>query len=658
MAKAAKQGGPPNLRVVEKIIKAAAPGDEALKRFSELFLSRADTSEFEGYSEEELAALVLSAWQFIATRKPGVPKIKVENPKSIKGSDGGITVVEILNDDMPFLVDSVMGEIQERGYEVKLVTHPVYSIRRDGKKIDIRGVLEGGDDGHGRESYIQVHLAQIEDAAERKELKEALSKVLETVRLVVEDWRPMLDRLDKAIAAYTASPPPVHVSVLTESVQFLKWLRDDNFTFLGMRAFAFVGGEKTGRLEPVPESGLGILRDPTVFVLRRGNELSHMTPEVRQFFLAPEPLIVTKANVRSVVHRRVHMDYIGVKLFGEKGEITGELRIVGLFTSTAYTRTTKRIPFLRQKVESVMERSGYPPNSHAGKALANVLETFPRDELFQIDVDTLYKTAIAIQALELRPRTRVFPRIDKFDRFVSVLVYVPRDRFSTSVRLRIGEHLAKTYKGRLSAFYLFFPEGPLVRIHYIIGRYEGETPVVDQEELERDVCALVQTWEDDLAAILREREPGSGKAKRYAGAFSIAYQEARTPEQAVADIEIFESLSEESPVAIRFLRSEDEREARTRVLIYHLSGAIPLSRRVPVLENLGFAVIDERSYRVARDEDDMNFALHDMILELAEGEEFDLEEHAARLQEAFLAVWRGEAGDDHYNRLVLHAGLD
>jgi len=653
-------GSPPTLRAVEKIIKASGPKSEALDRFTALFFSRADTTEFEGYSHESLAALVLSAWQFISTRKAGTHKIKVENPKSLITDRGDVTVVEILNDDMPFLVDSIMGEIQERGLTVNLITHPAFQIDRGsrGSNIKLTGALENGLESHSRESYIQIHLKCIESTAERNELKASLNDILDKVRTVVEDWRPMLDRLDRAIASYTAAPPPVPVTELTESVQFLKWLLDDNFTLLGMRAYAFVGGERHGNLEPVPDSGLGILRDKNIYVLRRGDELVHMTPEVRQFFLAPEPLIVTKANVRSMVHRRVHMDYIGVKIFSESGEITGELRIVGLFTSTAYTRTTRRIPFLRRKVESVLERSGYPPNSHSGKALSNVLETFPRDELFQIDIDALYETVISIQALELRPRTRVFPRIDKFDRFVSVLVYVPRDRFSTDVRTRIGDYLADAFKGRISAFYLFFPEGPLVRIHFIIGRYEGQTPVIERDTLEQEIAALIQTWEDDLAEALKETDIAAGMAERYVNAFSATYQAARSPEQAVADIEIFETLTEDSPVAIRFYRSEGNEAGRAEVSLYHLAGAIPLSRRVPVLENLGFAVIDERSYRVKSAAEGEAYALHDMVLEVRAGQDISLEESSSRLEDCFLAVWRNEAGDDHYNRLVLHAGLE
>ncbi len=660
MSKAVRTDTSSTVKSATRLLRESAGKSAALDSFAKLFFSRSDDSDFEGYSDESLAAIVLSAWQFVSSRKAGAHKVKVENPKSLKTAHGEITLIEILNDDMPFLVDSIMGEIQERGLTVHLVSHPVFSIKRSRNAVaELTGAMEDGAADASRESYIQIHLESIDRPSVREELKQALASILNSVRTVVDDWKAMTQRLNRAVAAYTSSPPPVPVSDLAESIQFLKWLLDNNFTLLGMRAFAFVGGEQKGRLEPVPNSGLGLLRDEDVYVLRRGSELVHMTPEIRQFFLEPAPLIITKANVRSVVHRRTHMEYIGVKIYSESGEISGELRIVGLFTSTAYTRSTRRIPFLRHKVDLVFERFGFPRASHSGKALSNILENFPRDELFQIDVEQLYTTTRGILALELRPRARVFARIDKFDRFVSILVYVPRDRYTTDVRLQIGDLLAEAFNGRVSAYYMFFPEGPLVRIHFIVGRYEGETPNPSSDYLEEEIAAIARTWEDLLGGTLADRERGGHLTRKYGRAFSRSYQGALSAERAVRDIEQFEGLSDDVPVAIQFYREAGDEPRRAHVALYHVSGAIPLSQRVPVLENLGFAVIDERSYRVTPEglREGTNYSLHDMVLDTASGEPIDLEESAARLEECFLAVWHGRASNDFYNRLVQCAGL-
>ena len=263
----------------------------------------------------------------------------------------------------------------------------------------------------------------------QEQIVKAIDAVLADVRLCVADWRPMLARVGELIVEIKNNPPPLPVDEIAEATQFLEWLVANNFTFLGVREYAMTGDERGYTV--VPDSGLGILRSPDVHVLRRGNELVSITPEIMEFLREPRQLIITKANVRSRVHRRVHMDYIGVKRFDDNGQLIGEFRIVGLFTSTAYTRSTRSIPYLRRKVDNLMRRSGFDPDSHSGKAFAAVLENYPRDELFQIDEDTLYGFALAIMHLDERPRVRVLPRRDRFDRFVSVMVYVPRDRYDS-----------------------------------------------------------------------------------------------------------------------------------------------------------------------------------------------------------------------------------
>src|SRR5690606_31294042 len=287
-----------------------------------------------------------------------------------------------------------------------------------------------------------------------------------------------------AISEFAYQPVPLNRKSVEEAIAFLEWLRDDNFTFLGMREFTYVGSAKSGELERDNRPGLGILTDPDVLVLRRGTESVTTTPEIRAFLHGPEPLIVTKANAKSVVHRRIYLDYIGVKTYTSEGALSGELRIVGLFTSTAYTRSVMTIPYPRMKAETVIAKSGFNPDDHSGKALINVLESFPRDELFQIPVPLLRKHAAAILALADRPRVRALVRVDQFDRFVSVLVFVPRDRYDSNVREKIGTYLKTVFEGRLSAYYPAFPEGNLARIHFIIGRSGGKTPNVDQEAIE------------------------------------------------------------------------------------------------------------------------------------------------------------------------------
>ena len=381
-----------------------------------------------------------------------------------------VSILEILNDDMPFLVDSVLSELSDRTLTLNLVAHPVAAVLRDerGRMVALNG------EGARRESFIHIHLDRALADNECSELIAAIELVLSDVRVCVQDWRKMMERVSGVIAELKYNPPPLAQDELNEAVAFLEWLIANNFTFLGVRDYA-VGGENPVMVA-VEDTGLGLLRDRNAHVLRRGHELVTATPEIIKFLKEPRPLIVMKSAVRSRVHRRVYMDYVGVKRYDAQGQLIGEFRIVGLFTSTAYTQSTRAIPYLRLKVANVTKRAGFKPDSHLGKSLANVLENYPRDELFQVDENTLYEFSTAIMQLDGRARVRVLPRRDEFNRFVSVMVFVPRERYDSEAREAIGRYLANIYKGHISAYYPFFPEGPNVRVHFIIGRRDGETP--------------------------------------------------------------------------------------------------------------------------------------------------------------------------------------
>ena len=447
------------------------------------------------YAAADLADLVERAFDFLTERKPGAPKIRCATVAlKASGERKAVSVVEIVNDDMPFLVDSVMAEIGERRLIVQLVAHPVFGVRREGAKL----IAVGAPDTGARESFIHIHLEPIADEAACADLERALAGVLGEVRLAVQDWRTMLERVNGMVADLKTNPPPLPVDEVAEAVQFLQWLLADNFTFLGMRNYIFDGNG----LNPDFDDALGIMRSRELRVLKQGNELLEYTPEIMAFLKEPRLLIIAKANIHARVHRRVYLDYIGIKRFDASGNLVGEQRIVGLFTSTAYTRTAHSIPYLRRKIAGVEARAGFDPKSHSGKALTNMLEQFPRDELFQIDDDSLYHFAIAILQLGERPRVRVLARRDRFDRFVSVLVFVPRERYDSDIRARIGDYLSRVFIGHVSAFYPFFPEGPLVRVHFIIGRAGGPAPAVDSATLEREVSAIVRSWNDGLADAL------------------------------------------------------------------------------------------------------------------------------------------------------------
>ncbi len=375
MADDAETDGDGLIRQVQQILGPTT----AAAQFAALLYGRNGSHELEGLAPARLARDAREAVEFIAEKPKDRHKVGFRR-MAASPADGlpATTVLEVLNDDMPFLVDSVLGEVAARGLAVGLLQHPIFKTRRDrsGRLQSIVGPGDGAwGDGH-QESYIAVHLPALSEAA-AADLGAAVSAILRQVRMVVADWKPMRQAVKAAVAALGSAPASIPRPLLTELIAFLEWLEHDNFTFLGMRELELSGDAETGNLEPVAGSELGVLRDTSVQVLRRGSELVAMTPEVRRFFFAPSPLIITKANVVSKVHRRAHMDYIGIKTYRADGTPKGEIRVVGLFTSQSYFESPTQVPFLRHKVDAVLGALGYPPSSHDGKAILNILESFP-----------------------------------------------------------------------------------------------------------------------------------------------------------------------------------------------------------------------------------------------------------------------------------------
>ena len=629
--------------------------------FADLLFARTEQEDLRAFGSRAIAALAEDAWRRLSEpRLAGRPALFLTDPRAGCPSLEGITILEVVNDDMPFLLDTTLAELTDRGLELRLVAHPVLAVERDGagalKRVHLD--LESAPPEARRESLIHVHIGRIADAERRASLLKALELAYGDVRVAVADRDAMIAGVASEVQTLRNEPPNLPADEIAEAVQFLEWICADNFIFLGQRAYQFTetGVAAAPNFDSRPDWGLGILRDPSVSVLRRGRELVTLTPEVLDFLHDQHALIIAKANVKSRVHRHVHLDYIGVKRFDGAGRLLGELRIVGLFTAAAYTRPTQNIPYIRHKVARVLENAHVDPNSHFGRVLAETLETYPRDELFQTDSATLARFALEIATLQERPRLRILTRADRFDRFVSVLAYLPRDRFDTRVQERVGAELAKAYEGRVSATYPFYPEGPLVRVHYIIGRYEGPTPRIPRERMEAAILKIVRTWSDALSDAL-SKGSGGGRvlASRWATAFPAGYMEAFTVEEAIEDIAILQRLSEARAHAVAIRRGEEPHRASLEVFSY--ARPMALSERAPVLEAMGFRVISERTFEIGESERSPVVFLHDMALERAGGEAIDIAGRGPLIESCLAAVFRGAAESDGYNALVLESGL-
>ena len=635
---------------------ATARDGRTLAAFCNCLFERGAGEDIVEYDAEALAAITRDAYAFFRDRaKPSAVRVADIEGTDISGRSH--TALELSTKNRPFIFDSVLGELQALGYAAHLVVHPILDVERNaaGEVVSFGPLLRKAADAT-RESFVHVHVPLIRDAAAQDALAKNMASLLEEVRLATDDWSVMRARLRGAMNDLNLDHPSLPKEAMIETIEFLQWLDDGNFVFLGMREYVY--DESSGdSLETSEGRGLGLLRDPSVTVLRRGPEVVTITPEIRAFLMAPDPVIVTKANVKTRIHRRDYMDYVGVKIF-EAGKVRGELRIIGLFTSSAFTQSAERIPLIRRKVEEIVKRAGLDPLSHSGKALLNILENYPRTELFQAEVHALYDSAMAILRLEERPRIRALPRRDRFDRFVSVLVFVPRDRYSSDLRERIGEALSELYDGRVSAFFPNFALPHLTRVQFIIGRNPTEGPEPSQAEVEARIRNIVRSFDDDLEEALSAVYPPERVTELlgdYAGAFRSDYRATFTAEDALSDIEIAEQLAPDD-IEVRFFRRDDTLETQAVMSFHHLGDPIPLSRRVPLLENFGFSVVNERTYRIKRNRGPRLYR-HDMTLVAPEGHLID-PASAGRLHDAVLAVWRRKAMSDGFNALVLSAELD
>ena len=598
---------------------ALASEDAGFAEFLRSAVLATDTEDLARQAPDRFEAILRQSYAHLKAYSGTGSKLSVTAPTQ----PGEPLVLDIVSPDMPFIVDSALAALRAAGGTVRLFAHPV--VREpSGRAL----------------SVLHIHSDPVSDLdAMVSEIDSTMAEVGQAVR----DWQPMLERLRKAISALSEQKS----SLADEPLRFLDWLIEHNFTFLGMRDYR-IDGET---LAPVAKSGLGILTDGEVKVLRSGPTFVESTPQHAAFIASNEPLLVTKANVRARVHRRQHMDYVGIKIYDGGGKAVGELRIVGLFTSQAQATPHTEVPIIRRKIAEVMRKSGVDPIGHDGRALLSALDSYPRDELFQIGGEQLFEFSTAIAGLYDRPRVRVLPRIDRFDNFVSVLVYVPRDRYDGAARARITHYLAEVYDGRVSAFYPHFPEGELVRVHVIIGRIAGKTPQPSRAELEANVDALTSNFGDILMATATDPAVMSD----YRTAFSAAYQSRNSAEDAHVDVGVLHELGESARVAIR-LRSRDGADGALGLKFYHREHAIPLSDRVPMIEAFGFRVIDERTYTVTP-RDGVERYIHDMVLAPSDGVVLDLDTRGPAVEAGLLAVWDGLGESDQLNTLVTRTAL-
>ncbi|HYG26901.1 MAG TPA: NAD-glutamate dehydrogenase [Caulobacteraceae bacterium] len=628
------------------------------------FYADVPPDDIRGRDPESLGGAALSLWQFAQERRPGAPKVRLYNPRPEEhGWEYRGTVLEIVNDDMPFLVDSVAGELSRLGIELRLVIHPVLALQRDadGRLTAVyeREQVPAGDEGALRESYMHVRVGS-QPAARHAEIQARMEAVLADVRAGVEDWPAMRAHCTEIREQLAQSPPPLPGDEVAEGIDFLRWIDEGNFVFLGYREYSFEGEGESAVARVLPGTGLGLLRDEQVLIFDGLRNLGRLPADVRHFLRAQVLLLITKANRQSTVHRPVHLDVIALKCFDGDGKVNGERLFVGLFTSEAYSSSALSIPYLHRKVDNVLARAGFAPGSYNAKTLHFILETYPRDELFQIGEEDLFRIAMGILHLQERQRVALFVRRDPFGRFVSCLVFVPRDRFHTDLRHKLEQILARAYQGSVSASYVQLTDSALARIHILVATKPGQIPDVDVEQVERDLAEAGRSWAERLTEVLTAKhgeEEGLRLAQRYAGAFPASYEDRFGATTALFDIGCIEHALTHGGANLNLYRPAGAPEEQVYFKIYGSGQAVPLSDVLPMIENMGVKVIDEMPYDIRPAGSDAQIWVRDFKMMSEDRAPVDVAAVRSAFHEAFGQVWRGEAEDDGFNKLVLRAGL-
>ena len=631
---------------------------DAARVFLAQICDEAGNDELAGLSAEDLLAVVHDFWLWGETRESDVQTVRV---RALSGADGrplDRMALEIIGPDMQFLVDSVMAEVSAQGASVRAMFHPIVMIARDknGQRTQARAA-------DLKESMIHIHLNPL-SPTKQEALTKDVAAVLADVRQANADFKAMRARMSACAGELERARTNATTEEASEGVAFLRWLEADQFTFLGCRDYKFAR-DKAGEFLPeepivIDNSGLGLLRDDERFVLRRGSEPSMITPEIRRFLNEPMPIVVAKSNLMSRVHRRVYADYVGIKRYGAQGEVIGETRFVGLFTAEAYNQPVRDVPMLRRKTKRALERAGHDPASHNGKVLQNIVENYPRDELFQISEDELLATSVGILHLFDRPRAKAFIRRDRFDRFVSVMVFIPKDRFNSTTRLSIGGHLARHYNGRVSAFYPVFGDAPLARIHFIIGGIERGRADPDIAQLDSEIASLIRSWEDAFEDRLRDIPAKdlalADMAASFAKGFSAAYREQYDANEAFADVAAIASIAPGETVRVRAFAAPNAPPETLECKIYSRGKALPLSASLPVLENMGLFVDSEFTYPLRADNGETTY-IHAIKMRAKDGKPIAFDAVEASFEDAFAAIWTGRAENDGFNRLILKLGI-
>ena len=627
-----------------------------IRHYLDQYIADVPVEDLEGRSTKIMAQIALSHLDFAATRNKGQAKLRIYNPNEKEhGYTSAYTFIEMINDDMPFLVNSLAAAINRHDLAVHITVHPIIRVQRDAKG-KLKSIFETGKQKGQPESFIRLAMDRETDPKVLKALEKEIRGVLSDVRLAVRDWKKMSKKMLETREMLKFGPRRVDETLREESQAFLQWLADEHFTFLGYREYTL--NDRNGKtfLTPTKGSALGLLSRK-----KRQGQAIELTTEMRRLRRTRDWLILTKANSRSTVHRTAYLDYVGVKIYDEKGNVRGERRFIGLFASAAYSETPRNIPLLRHKIEKVFERAHVDAFGHRGKALMHIVNTYPRDELFHASVQDLARTTVGILNLQDRQRVKFFLRRDTFRRFFSCLVYIPREKYTTLVRRKVEAVLQDSFGGTSVDSSVQISDSALARVHIVVHTPSGDRPRISIHAIEEMIAEVVITWSDRLSDELSATcgpDVGPRLHREYRDVFPLGYQEDVTPREACSDVSrIEEMIAEGSPRSVELYEPEGCEPGHMHFMVYSFDEPLVLSQAFPILEDMGVDVYTEHPYELKL-HSEQSFWIQDFHLRHQNGGQLDRNVVAPRFEECFMQVIAGRVESDGLNRLILGAKLN
>ncbi|MEM6781670.1 MAG: NAD-glutamate dehydrogenase domain-containing protein, partial [Pseudomonadota bacterium] len=651
---------PKHLKNIKTALPKNAPKD--LIQYLEVFYDKVPADERLRLKAEEGAVIAKTHFEMSKKRKVGKPEIRFSRPsKPSEDTSKNITIVDIVQEDMAFIVDSVVAEVVRHKHTIDFLIHPMLKIKKS-KSGQIETKANTPDNTGDAESHMHIKLHGILTDIQVEELEMGLRNVLRDVDYATKDWLIMREKLREAQKTLVHAPKQYSDAMVEEYQAFLEYMYDNNFTLLGYREYKFAQKDRKLISSTVKGKSLGLLRDEIkpIYINEARAGLTQAQQKMRK---GQQPITISKSNKRSTVHRRVPLDVIAVKIFDKKGAVAGEMMFIGLFTSVTYSRSIIDIPYLRMKTAAVLDRAQFTPQSHDSKALKHILEKYPRDELFQITDEALYKHAISILRLQERPRIALYTRPDPFGRYISCLVYVPRERYDTRLRLTFIKILEEELGGRCTNFKVTQDDSPLSRVIFLIDiNHLQNVPKFNEDDLEIKLMEAGRVWADRLKNALdktpENEETTAQIIQTFGRAFPVNYHERYTPDEAIEDIQKIQQVIKTQSITLKLYQPENCDADKVRLKCYNLAEPIILSDILPILEHMGLKILAELPYEIKPAKAEESIWIHDFLMDIPnKSHEISVQGIKEVFEEALHKILCGDMEDDKLNKLILRAQM-